>query len=65
MREEITSMLIDQFDRMNMDLPHNFEEIVDFVVDDVKETADPIDWHDGDVTIGFRRWIETQSDNQP
>ena len=62
---QITEMLIDQFDRMSMDTPHNFDEILEFVVNDVEEAADPTEWHDGDVTIAFRRWIEAQSDNQP
>ena len=48
-----------------MDNPHNFREILEFVVNDVEETADPDNWHDGDVSIAFRRWIEAQSENQP
>jgi hypothetical protein len=43
-KEEITSMLIDVF--------------LDFVVEDVEEAADKENWHDGDVAIAFRRWIE-------
>lgn len=58
-RKEITGLLIDIFDRINIDTPSNFDIILDFVVDDVNETADPIDWHDGDVAIAFRRWIES------
>lgn len=57
-REEVTRILIDIFDRINIDTPSNFNEILDFVYEDVCETADPIDWHDGDVAIAFRRWIE-------
>ena len=51
--------------QIGMDAPSNHDEILEFVVEDVKETADPEDWHDGDVTIAFRRWIESQSENQP
>ena len=65
MKKEITEILIDNFDKMNMDIPHNFDEILEFVVEDVKETADKENWNDADVVIGFRRWIEAQSDNQP
>lgn len=65
MKKEITEILIDNFDRMNMDIPHNFDEILEFVVEDVKETADKENWNDADVVIGFRRWIEAQSDKQP
>lgn len=57
-KEEITSMLIDIFDRINIDTPNNFDEILEFVYNDVCETADPVNWHDGDVAIAFRRWIE-------
>lgn len=65
MKKEITEILIDNFDRMNMDIPHNFDEILEFVIKDVKETADEENWNDADVVIGFRRWIEAQSDKQP
>ena len=57
-KEEITVMLIDIFDRINIDTPNNFDEILEFVANDVEETADKENWHDGDVAIGFRRWIE-------
>jgi hypothetical protein len=57
---EIKTILIDNFDRMNMDLPSNFEEILDYVVADVEETADPRNWNDSDVAIAFRRWIESK-----
>ena len=56
--KEITSMLIDVFDRINIDTPNNFDDILEFVVEDVEETADKENWHDGDVAIAFRRWIE-------
>ena len=57
-QEEITSMLIDIFDRINIDTPSNFDDILDFVVEDVDAAADKENWHDGDVAIAFRRWIE-------
>lgn len=65
MKEEITELLIDNFDRMNMDIPDNFDDILEFIVEDVKENADKENWNDADVVIGFRRWIEAQTDNQP
>ena len=40
-KKEITSMLIDIFDRINIDTPSNFDDILEFVYDDVNETADP------------------------
>jgi len=60
-KKEITSFLIDIFDRIVIDTPNNFDEILEFVYEDVCETADPDNWHDGDVAIAFRRWVEEQS----
>ena len=60
-------MLIDIFDRINIDTPNNFDDILEFVVEDVEETADEENWHDGyggeetDVSIAFRRWIESKN----
>jgi hypothetical protein len=59
---EIESMLIDIFDRIGIQTPSNFDDIVKFCVDDVIETADPENWHSGDVEIAFRRWIEKQGE---
>lgn len=60
-KDEIERILINKFKQIGMDIPDNFEEIVQDVFEDVCETADPIKWHDGDVAIGFRRWIEKQT----
>jgi hypothetical protein len=61
---EITSTLVDLFDKIGIDTPNNFSEICEFVVEDVNDTADADNWHDGDVAIAFRRWIEAQADEQ-
>jgi hypothetical protein len=61
MKEEIASMLIDIFNRLNIDTPNNFDSILNFVIEDVEETADKKNFHDGDVAIAFRRWIENQN----
>lgn len=58
-KQEIVSLLINIFDRINIDTPSNFDQIAEFIYEDVNETADPINWHDGDVAIAFRRWIES------
>ena len=44
--------------KIGIDRPSNHDEIVLFCADDIEETADPDDWHSGDVEIAFRRWIE-------
>jgi hypothetical protein len=54
-------MIIDIFDRINIDMPSNFDDILEFVYNDVCETADENNWHDGDVAIAFRRWIESKN----
>jgi hypothetical protein len=46
---------------IGMDAPENHEEIVQYVLEDVNECADPDEWHSGDVAIAFRRWIEAQA----
>jgi len=58
-KDEIESLLIDIFDRIGIETPSNYEDIVQFVFEDVCETADPINWNNDDVAIGFRRWIES------
>ena len=58
-KHEIKECLYRLFNSMRMDLPTNFDEILDFVISDVEETADR-NWSDGDVASGFRRWIESK-----
>ena len=62
-KQEIASLLIDIFDRIGIYIPGNFDEILEFVYQDVCETADKKNWHSGDVAIAFRRWIESKSLN--
>jgi hypothetical protein len=47
------------FDRIGIQTPSNYEDIVQFCYEDVCETADPIDWNNDDVLIAFRRFIES------
>lgn len=58
--KDIEQTLLITFSNTGMDCPSNFDEILEFVVEDVNETADPIDWSDADVIIGLRRWIESK-----
>jgi len=62
MRMSVQNILIMLMNNMGMDAPQNIEEITDFVFEDVMETADPVNWHSGDVAIAFRRWVEHQSE---
>ena len=61
MRDEIESIVIDIFARIGCDLPDNWEDIVQFVYEDILDTADNNNWNNDDVIIGFRRWIESKS----
>lgn len=58
-RSEVENLLQDIYKRVGIDRPANHELILDFVADDVKSAADPVDWHSGDVDIAFRRFIES------
>ena len=60
-KDEIVTILIDMFDRIGIQTPSNYEDIVQFCYEDVCETADPIDWNNDDVLIAFRRFIECES----
>ena len=57
-KDDIEKTLINLFTRIPIDIPENFEDIVQFCYEDVCETADKDNWCDGDVAIAFRRWIE-------
>ena len=61
-RKEVEFILMLKLSAIGMDRPSNFEDILSYVFDDVNETADSENWHDGDVAIAFRRWIEEQSE---
>lgn len=60
-KDEVERMLINLWASIGIDIPNNFEDIVQYCFEDVDETADPTNWHSGDVAIAFRRWIEGQA----
>lgn len=64
-REEIEGMLLEIYSNIGCDRPDNHDSILDYVINDVLETADLEDWHSGDVSIAFRRWVEEQQVEQP
>ncbi len=59
-KDDIEFILINMWATIGMAIPDNYEDIVQDCFEDVHETADPINWSDGDVAIAFRRWIEKQ-----
>jgi len=60
MKDEVERILINMWASLSMDIPSNYEDIVQYCYEDVCETADPDNWSVSDVTIAFRRWIEDQ-----
>lgn len=60
-KDMIERILIGMWASIGMDVPNNFEVIVQYVYEDVCETADSENWNDCDVVIGFRRWIESHN----
>ena len=60
MKEFVNKYMLNKWCEIGIDKPTNHDEIVEYIVEDVKETADPVDWHSGDIDIAFRRWIESQ-----
>lgn len=58
MEQEVRLWLVEMFKYIGMDRPSNMSELVDFIVDDVECAADPVNYHDGDFGIAFRRFIE-------
>ncbi len=59
-KDEIEKSFINLITQIGMDIPSNFKDIVQYIFIDVCETADPEKWHDGDIAIAFRRWIESK-----
>jgi hypothetical protein len=58
-KDEIEKGFINLITKIGMDIPDNFEDIVQFIYEDICETADEVNWNDSDIVIGFRRWIES------
>ncbi len=56
--DEVTTHLLIMFTKLGIDRPTTFDDMVDFIVDDVEAAADPVNWHSGDIEIGFRRYLE-------
>jgi len=59
--KEVEILLLVLYSNIGIDKPTNHDDILEFIANDIQETADPENWHDGDVAIAFRRWIEAQA----
>jgi hypothetical protein len=63
LRKEVETQLLGEiYPAIGINKPSNHDDIVEFIVNDVEVTADPVDWHSGDISIGFRRFIESVSE---
>lgn len=60
MKDEIEFILIQLLGYIGMDIPSNYEDIVQYVYEDILDTADVDNWNHSDVVIGFRRYIESK-----
>lgn len=60
-KDEIEKIFINLITKIGMDIPNNFEDIVQFIYEDILVCADEVNWNDEDVIIGFRRWIESNN----
>lgn len=59
-KDLIESLFFQLLTKIGMDIPDNYEDIVQYIYEDVCETADEVNWSNADVVIGFRRWIESR-----
>lgn len=57
-RDYVEILLNEIYKKIGIDTPSNHEEILDFIVTDIKETADPKTWMSEHITIAFRRFLE-------
>ena len=60
MKDEIELQLIQLFGYIGMDIPSNYEDIVQYIYEDILDAADVDNWNHSDVVIGFRRYIESK-----
>lgn len=60
-KDTVESMLFDIFRLIGIDFPNNHEDITQFCYEDIMDTADPDNWHSGDVNIAFRRFLELKN----
>lgn len=62
MKKEVEFYLNNLWGRIGIDRPANHDEILQFIQEDVEETADPVHYHSGDMDIAFRRYLEKDYD---
>jgi hypothetical protein len=58
-KEVVSELLIDIFDRINIQTPSNFDTILNFILNDIQK-ENKMDWNSEDVNFSFKNWIESQ-----
>ena len=52
------SVSVEIYTKLGLDRFNNHVEIIDYIINDLREAADLENWHNGDVVIAFRRFVE-------
>ena len=63
-KDDVEEQVLHLFRVIGIDLPENWEDIVQYVFEDVLDTADAENWTSEDVKIGFRRYLESKSESK-
>ena len=62
MEEKVKSLLIDIFDRINIQTPSNFDKILEFILKHLNsENINMQNLTNEDVDFGFKLWIESNN----
>lgn len=56
MKNEVDEYLVNIFDRINIGTPNNFDEISNFICNDISDNLET--WTEESVAVGFGKWIE-------
>ena len=56
--DEVDCFLTILWSNIGIDKPSGHDAIIDYIANDVRESADPVNWTTEDVRIGFRRFLE-------
>lgn len=59
-KAEVMYQLDQLYSKIGIDKPSNHDEIVEFITEDVSVSADPVQWNSNDITIAFRRYMESK-----
>ena len=60
MKDEVESQLIQLFGYIGMNIPSNYEDIVQYVYEDILDTADVENWNHSHVVKGLQKFIESK-----